>query len=165
MQSLLVTAASIVSDCGTQYEKSLPWRDVVLLMKAVELERRVDGLVHEAAATDIAWMLKLVLDALPEALRPRDISDRLASPSRVQRASLVVAHDPRIAGKQWSWIFLRWPLRRVVAFERGMFWPSRASLRAQGYRSRAAFVKPAFTARFFLTVYRLKKFNRVSLED
>jgi hypothetical protein len=141
VHSLLVTAASMVSDCGTLFEKILPWRDVVLLMRAVERERRVDELVDEAAATATGWMLKLVLDALPEAVRPRDVTARLASPSRIQRTRLAVAHDSRIARFQWSFIFFRWPLRRVVAFERGMFWPSRASLRSQGYTSRTTFVK------------------------
>jgi hypothetical protein len=141
VHSLLITAASMVSDCATPYEKALPWRDVVLLLRKVETEGTVQVLVDEAAATGTAWMLHLVLAALPEAVRPGPIVDRLASPSPLQRASLAVVHDPRIAGRQWSWIFLRWPLRRVVAFERGMFWPSRADLRSQGYASRLAFVK------------------------
>jgi hypothetical protein len=141
VHSLLVATASMVSDCGTLYEKILPWRDVVLLVGAVVAEGSTDDLVREAAATGTGWMLRLVLDALPESVRPAAIVDRLATPSLVQRARLAAAHDTRIAGRQWSFIFLRWPLRRVVAFERGMFWPSRASLRAQGYQSRAGFLK------------------------
>jgi hypothetical protein len=141
VHSLLVTAASMVSDCGTRFEKILPWRDTVLLMRAVKGEGRIDELVAEAVASGTGWMLRLVLDALPEAVRPTDVIDRLAATSPIQRARLAVAHDARIARWQWSFIFLRWPLRRVVAFERGMFWPSRASLRSQGYASRAGFLK------------------------
>jgi hypothetical protein len=141
VHALLITAASMVSDCATPHEKTLPWRDVALLLQAVEQEQRVDMLVDEAEATDTGWMLKLVLDALPPTIRPRDVSDRLASPSRGQRASLAVVHNPRIARRQWAFVFLRWPFRRVVAFERGMFWPSRASLHSQGYKSRRSFVQ------------------------
>jgi len=141
MHALLITAASMVSDCATPHEKTLPWRDVALLLRAVEEEPGVDRLVGEAEATDTGWMLKLVLEALPESIRPRHLTDRLAPPSRVQRASLAVVHNPLIARRQWAFVFLRWPWRRVVAFERGMFWPSRASLRSQGYPSRRAFVQ------------------------
>lgn len=141
VHSLLVTAASIVSDCGTRFEKILPWRDSVLQMRAVREEGRIDELVDEAAATDTGWMLRLVLDALPEAVRPDDVIVRLPSPTPLQRARMAAAHDARLAQWQWSFIFFRWPLRRVVAFERGMFWPTRASLRSRGYVSRVTFVK------------------------
>jgi hypothetical protein len=141
VHSLLATACSIVSDCGTHFEKSLPWRDVVVQIRAVEADGRVDELVSEAVVTDTGWMLKWVLEALPDAVRPRDLCDRLMPPSRFQRAGFALAHDPRSACRQWAWMFMRWPLHQVVAFERGMFWPSRTSLHSQGYTSRAAFMK------------------------
>jgi hypothetical protein len=141
VDSLLITASTMVSDCGTRFEKILPWRDSVLLMRAVREQGRIEELVDEAAATGTGWMLRLVLDALPEAVRPDDVIDRLALPSRAQRARMAVAHDARLAQWQWSFVFLRWPLRRVLAFERGMFWPSRASLRSQGYPTRMKFLK------------------------
>lgn len=141
VHSLLATACSIVSDCGTHYQKILPWRDVVVLMRAIEADGRVDELVSEAAVTGTGWMLQWVLGALPDAVRPSDLCDRLTSPSCLQHAGFAFAHDPRIAGRQWAWMFMRWPVRRVMAFERGMFWPPRASLHSQGYVSRAAFMK------------------------
>jgi hypothetical protein len=140
VHALLVAASAIVSDCATLYEKSLPWRDVALLVRAVESQQRTDELVEEATATGTAWMLKLVLEALPDPIRPA-LTDRLASPSRLQRAELAIALDPRVAGKQWSWMLFRWPLRRLVAFERAMFWPSRSSLHAHGEVSRTMYLK------------------------
>lgn len=127
VHNLLVTALHVISDRGHGGHELLMWRDLATVAGTCDPEEAA----REAHRTGLAWILAIVIDALPANVRPDELIQSLGATAgpRLERMRLRHLLPPsRLARHQIARAF-RYPLPNALGFLVGFGLPSRRFLR------------------------------------